>query len=264
MKKKVAQPKYMVPALDKGLDILEALSQTPIPQTMADIARVCNRSRSELFRMVDTLERRSYINRDSISGAYQLTLKLYELAHTHSPVDALLKASYYPMRELAETLHESCHLCILRGDRLLVIAEAESPMPVRLSIEIGYTALPLTTVSGKLLVAALDETAREVVLQADPDFMKAGEKRRKEYRAALDAIRENRSYKAPSTVRTGIDVSCLVGSPELGVCAALGVPFIAGGRNKGKEDAVIPVIMKHADNVTKAIGLGTLRTYNRG
>ncbi|MGI9071598.1 MAG: hypothetical protein ACR2JB_09865 [Bryobacteraceae bacterium] len=60
--------------------------------------RFLGRTSSELFRMIDALEKRSYIVRDPVSGGYRLTVKLYELAHTHSPVDELLRAAEFAIR----------------------------------------------------------------------------------------------------------------------------------------------------------------------
>src|ERR1043165_5034011 len=86
-------PSYHVPALEKGLDILECLAAQGVPMTQAQIARAIGRGSNELFRMLTTLERRGYIQRDPVSGAYGLTLRLFELSHTHSPLQDLLRAA---------------------------------------------------------------------------------------------------------------------------------------------------------------------------
>jgi DNA-binding IclR family transcriptional regulator len=157
MKKRTTQS-YSVPGLEKGLDALEALASANVSESLTQLARRLNRTSSELFRMISVLERRNYIARDPASEGYHLTLKLYELAHTHSPVNQLLKAAALPMQELSDTVLESCHLCVLSGPLLTVIAQAESPEAVRLSVEVGYQALPLNTVSGRLMVAFLKAT----------------------------------------------------------------------------------------------------------
>lgn len=246
---------YFVPALEKGLDILEALSLTTVPQTLAELSRLCNRSRSEIFRMVDALEKREYIVRDPVSGGYELTLKLYQLAHTHSPVDHLLKAAYFPMRDLANTLRESCHLCILTNDQLLVIAESSSPNPVRLSVEIGHRTEPLMTASGKLLLGTLGQTALDAMLERNKMFRSMSSTKRRALKIELARIGEAGFCLARSEYRTGIDVSCVVGSAAIGVTAALGVPFVSGGTNHGKEKKLIAVIQKFAKRITGGMGL---------
>jgi DNA-binding IclR family transcriptional regulator len=252
--------KYSVPALDKGLDILEALSQSRVPLSIIDLAAQLRRTRSEIFRMLDNLEQRAYIVRDPTSGAYNLTLRLYELAHTHTPVDQLLKAAYRPMYRLSETIRESCHLSVLSRDILVVIAAAESPEPVRLSVEVGYRVNPLHTVTGSLLVSILGEAEQQHFLQGDPVYAAMGSRRRTALRAEFVLMREQRYHMAESTRRAGVDCSALVGNPEIGVTAALGVPFIAGGTNAGKEKTLIPLVQQAAREMTIALGLTLPKT----
>ncbi len=263
MKKKTAPkstPKYYVPALEKSLDILEALAVAAVPQSLSELATTLARTPSELFRMLDALEKRSYIARDTVSDGYHLTLKLYELAHTHSPVDHLLKAASLPMRKLAEAIHESCHLSVLANQKLMVIAQAESPEPVRLSVEVGYQTPALSTASGRLMVAYLAEEERVQFIETDPFFAQMSSPQRVEMLRDLIAIPGKGFHIANSSRRTGLDVSCLVGNPKIGVIAALGVPFIPGGANEGKEHKLVPAIQKCADEITLALGLNQAKT----
>src|SRR5436190_590081 len=108
-------PSYHVPALEKGLDILECLAAQGVPLTQAQIARAIGRGANELFRMLTTLERRGYIQRDPLTGAYGLTLRLFELSHTHSPLQGLLRAAAAPMRALSETTDGVSDLAVLVG-----------------------------------------------------------------------------------------------------------------------------------------------------
>jgi len=251
-----AKKKYFVPALEKGLDILEALAIAVVPQSLTDLSRTLNRTPSELFRMLDALEQRAYISRDMVSDGYYLTLKLYELAHTHSPVDHLLRAAAVPMRELSESIHESCHLSILNGPMLVVIAQAESPEPVRLSIEVGYRVLPLMTASGKVLVSMLEDMTRGRFLAADTTYASMSRSQRQAFSTDVLQIRKTRHYVAPSTRRAGIDISCAVGNSEIDVSAALGVPIMPGGLNQGKESKLVNIIQECADRITVTLGLG--------
>lgn len=249
------QPDYSVPALDKGLDILEALASSRIPQSLTELARRLNRTPSELFRMLAVLERRAYIARDSVSEGYSLTLKLYELAHTHSPVDQLLRAAMIPMRELAEQIRESCHLSVLRGASLLVVAQAESPEPVRLSVEVGDRVPPLRTASGRLLAAFLEQAEQERLLHADQTRSGMTQKEGASLTDEFRQIRKRGYLLAASTRRAGLDLSCIVGGPRAGVLAALGVPFLPGSANDGRERKLIPVVQECAARITAALGL---------
>src|SRR5881396_1757749 len=55
------QTRYAVPALEKGLDILELLAREAEGLSLNELARELGRTSSELFRMVVALARRGYI-----------------------------------------------------------------------------------------------------------------------------------------------------------------------------------------------------------
>jgi uncharacterized membrane protein len=76
-----AAPQYAVPALEKGLDIVEYLADQAVPMTQSQLARALNRQPGELFRMLACLEGRGYVRRDPTNGGYALTLAVPARAH---------------------------------------------------------------------------------------------------------------------------------------------------------------------------------------
>src|SRR5579863_3507804 len=176
---------YAVPALDKGLDLLEALAAQAAPQSQTDLARALGRSPSEIFRMLNCLERRGYIRKEELSGRYRLTLRLYGLAHTHTPVDGILRAADRPMRLLADQLRESCHLSVLWEGQLLVLAQVESPSRVRLSVETGGRFPATLTASGRLLLAHLGPEELQAHLSRDQEFARLSAAERRKLLAGL-------------------------------------------------------------------------------
>jgi DNA-binding IclR family transcriptional regulator len=255
---------YAVPALEKGLDIVETLASARAPQSLTELARALRRTPSELFRMLNVLERRGFIAREPVSERYRLTLKLFELAHTHSPVDQLLKVALRPMYELAEKIRESCHLCVLHNSMLVVVAQAESPEPVRLSVEVGDRVAPLRTASGRVLAAFLPQEERKRFLDADATYAEMKRKERVRLAVELTRIRRDGFLLAASSRRSGLDVSCIVGNPSVGVTAALGVPFLPGTANSGKERSLIPAVQACAERITHALGLDSTGAKRRG
>jgi DNA-binding IclR family transcriptional regulator len=170
-KSNTKSPQYAVPALEKGLDILEALAVAPYPMSLAELARDLDRGSAEIFRMLACLERRSYLRRDPVSGKYAPTLRLFELAHARPPIKTLLDVAREPMREVTLRLGESCHLGVLERGMLLVIAREDSPERVRLSIEVGGRFEAKRTASGRLLTQSGLEslTARDETIEGVDD-----------------------------------------------------------------------------------------------
>ncbi|HEY0947532.1 MAG TPA: IclR family transcriptional regulator [Opitutaceae bacterium] len=251
---------YPVPALEKGLDILEALAAAAVPQSLAELATILERSSSELFRMLNCLEHRGYITRDPVSGKYSLTLKLYSLAHGHSVTEKLLRAAHVPMQSLTEQVRESVHLSVLEGGRLLVVAQEESPERVRLSIEVGGIFDPVATASGRLLLAHVEPAARAGMLEASPTWQGLPAKDRAALDDTLAELRERGLSTSESETIEGVrDVSVLVGDPAAGITAALAITRLLRRGSRGDERALIAAMRATAAEITKALGLEARR-----
>ncbi len=235
-------PDYPVPALEKGLDILEALAAEPSPQSLAELAARLERSSSELFRMLNCLERRGYVARETVSGKYGLTLKLFALAHAHSATEKLLEAARRPMRALTEAFRVSCHLSVLERGRLLVVAQELSPEPVRLSIEVGASFAAEQTASGRLLLAWENAAT-------------AGKARALQEKVFAQIRRRGFSAAESETIEGVRDLAVLVGKPGGGLTAALAVTRLLKRGQKADETKLLAGMRAAAAEITTGLGL---------
>jgi DNA-binding IclR family transcriptional regulator len=248
--------KYSVPALEKGLDIVETLATSTVPQSLSEMARKLGRTSSELFRMLNVLERRGYIERDPLSARYNLTLRLYELAHIHAPVDNLLKAVTFPMRALAERLKESCHVSTIENDRLVVLAQADSPDSCRFSVEVGSTFSPLQTASGRLLLAHLKEEAFRHFCETSPEYRKLSPAGRGKLIARLRAIRQKGVSRTSNEPVIGVrSYAVLVGNPKIDLTAALAVASLDIRGKKSHPRKILAGLKKAAAEINHVMGL---------
>lgn len=131
-----AAPRYSAPALEKGLDIVELLAGEPQALGQNQIAQRLGRSASEIFRMLEVLERRGWIARGA-DGAYATTLTLFELAHRQAPLERLMSAALPEMRRLARATGQSNHLVVHHDRRILVVAQVDSPEAMGFSVRQG-------------------------------------------------------------------------------------------------------------------------------
>lgn len=251
-------PHYPVPALEKGLDILETLAAAAVPQSLAELASRLDRSSSELFRMLNCLELRGYITRETSSGKYALTLKLFSLAHSHSVTEKLLHAAHGPMQALTEKRRESCHLSVLDRGRLLVVAQQESPERVRLSIEVGGLFDPVATASGRLLLSCLDDRALAVVLAESPAGQALGTRGIASLKESLAEIKQTGVSTAESETIEGVrDVAVLIGNRETGIFAALAITRLLRRGQRGNEADLTAAMQEAASEINKTLGLAT-------
>jgi DNA-binding IclR family transcriptional regulator len=155
--------RYAAPALDKGLDIIELLAHEVDGVTLNEIARALGRTSSEIFRMVNALCRRGYIEQQD-GDRYSLTLKLFELAHRHKPIKSLTAAAAPLMREVVHRSLQSCHLTVFHAGRVMVVAEVDSPERWAFGMKVGAQVGLTDTASGYVLLAFQDEVERRRML----------------------------------------------------------------------------------------------------
>ncbi|HEX5482741.1 MAG TPA: IclR family transcriptional regulator [Terriglobia bacterium] len=255
MKNQIPQ-KYYVPALEKGLDILEVLASSPVPLSLSELARGLSRTSSELFRMLNALETRGYIEREPVSGKYGLTLRLYELAHTHSPVEKLLRTAAIPMRNLAESTRESCHISTLDSERLVVLAQEDSPEVFRFSVEVGATFSPVHTSSGRLLLAHLNEGEFRHFCEVSADYRSLSPPAKKKLAGKIEEIRQKGVSIARNEPVIGVrSYAVLVGNPAIDIMAALAVASLDIRGKKDNSGAIIEGLQRAAVEINRAIGL---------
>lgn len=248
-------PDYSVPALDKGLDILEALSASSGPQTLSGLADLVKRKNNEIFRMLNLLERRRYVLRDE-SGGYRLSLRMYQLAHAQSTVAQLTEAATPFLRELSASTGESAHLSVLEGMEIVVLAQVESSQPIRLAVEVGGRFSALTTVSGRMLLAGWAPDARRKLLEASPAYRKLAPSTRQALLQLIETVaKQGFSTAKNETVEGVIDVAAGLGNPETGIHAAVAISALSKGHRSGQPKEFIQAVSKCAEKISVRLGL---------
>lgn len=163
--------RYRAPALDKGLDILELLAEQKEGLTRAEITKRLNRNANEMYRVLERLVVRQYVVRSSGGDRYALSLKLYALAHRHSPTNRLIAEALPVMHRFADEAEQSCHLAVYDRGSLLVIAQVDGPGSWGISVRLGARIGLLDTGSGRVMLAFQTEEHRQHML-AEHDKVK--------------------------------------------------------------------------------------------
>ncbi|WP_020208770.1 IclR family transcriptional regulator [Gilvimarinus chinensis] len=249
--------KYSAPALDKGLDIIEYLSSESAARSQAEIAAGLDRSPNEIYRILVNLQARGYLNRDENSGKYRLSLKLYSLSHTHSPIEQLVNAARLPLQELAEKIGQACHLSVPYNGQLMVVCQVKSPDPVSLSISEG-TLFPLfTTTSGRVLLANFEHEEQERLLRSDSRFNGLSPTEQEQAQQQLVQIREEGHHCAASEITSGVtDCAAFVGTAASGLMAAVAVSSLTttlGQRHDQK--TITQALINTAEHINQRMGL---------
>mgnify|MGYP005766931129 CR=1 FL=1 len=164
MKQKTEKNKYIVPALERGIRILELLSACPNGLTMPEMSCLDLPSAS-LYRMLVTLSELGYIVRDE-GDRYRLSRKLLSLACNSMDEHGIAEKAIGLMRELRDRSGETVLLAVLYGNEGIVIDEAVSSQAVKVSVQIGHHFPLHTAAPAKAILAYLPEEERTRLLNS--------------------------------------------------------------------------------------------------
>lgn len=231
-------PEYSAPAIDKALDILELLAGSPGTMSQLDIAKAVGLSPGQIFRPLMRLEKRGYIFRDKQSGLYQLSMRLFDLAHRQEPLRSLLTVAVPVMQELAAEIGQSCNLGILDADRVRIVAQAESPADFGFRVRVGALFDLRQTATGMVLAAFIGPAST-----VDDD--------------RLDAIRTDGGLVLPDQAQPGITdvVVPILRSNGREAVAALTIPYIATSYSGSGLDVVRESAARAAREIQAALGI---------
>lgn len=153
---------YTIATLDAALTLVETIAEHP-GLGVSELARRVGGSKSQVFRLLYTLETRGYVNKDHTSRTFSLgyrALYLGERAKRHTD---LIRVAQPYLDELAGKSRENVHLIIRDGVRSVCVGLCESPQNLRLYAQLGRRG-PLHAGGGsKVLLAFAPDEVREAV-----------------------------------------------------------------------------------------------------
>ncbi len=153
-----------VPALDRSLDILELLSESPSGLTLSKLSSQLEFPKNAVFRITQTLLSRGYLSRDAETMAFQLTGQWLKLATPRWGGMSLPTLARPAMTALRDQTGETIQLGVLNGLQGTIIEQVESTEPLRIVVDLGLRFPLHNNAPGKLLLAHLPDERRETVL----------------------------------------------------------------------------------------------------
>ncbi len=235
---------YAAPALEKGLDILEALCHSKTPITQKDIAQSVGRSVGEIYRMVACLVNRNYVALVD-DNSYVLTTKMFELSHINSPTKRLLQEATPIMERLASDLDQSCHLTVYASGKQVVLYKVDTPSGMGFAIRVGSEIDVLISSSGRVLLAFQESDTR--ALRIEESLIRRPEQGNPQIINILDAIRTIGYESVPSTQIRGLyAISYPILDSQGHAIASLTAPYT---------ERIDQTHRKSIPEVTKALGI---------
>ena len=250
----IAADRYRAPALDKGLDILELLAGSGEPMSQAEIAKALDRTPNEIYRMLDRLVRRHYVLRTA-GDRYELTLKLFALAHQHAPMRRLISQALPELRAFARRAGQACHIAVYQQGCVVVVEQVDAPGYWGFAVRVGSRIGLFNTGSGHVLLAFATERERALMLlehEAMPQDV-----RPPDLEARLIEVRARGYEHMPSLQTVGVEnLSVPIFGANAMVVAALTCPFLTpiGGPAAPDVSSVIEMLTETARRIVPSAG----------
>lgn len=244
--------KYNAPALDKGLDILEILSNSDEGLALADIAKMVGKSPNQIYRMLDTLLRRGYITRKG--DLYVISLKILMLANKIPFINRLKFIAEPLMREATNTIEQPCFLTTISNGKLVVIASCVSSMTWNLTIPVGTELGYYNTGTGRTILAHKPEAERDNILKSHSLLDGEVEIGRDEFNLILDGIKRRKyCHMNSETISGAVNLAFPIFCGNDDIIACITTPYLK--RIDAHEAPSIEFITQVLNELSQAISV---------
>lgn len=151
---------------ERMLTLLEAIASRGEPASLADLTEELGLAKATTHRLANQLVELRFLERTPDGKRYAVGSRLATLSAgalrssiTWGPRRAIL-------RELVETLNETCNITALDGGELVYLDRAEAAWPLQIRLHVGSRVPLHCTASGKLFMALAPEKTARALLNA--------------------------------------------------------------------------------------------------
>ncbi|MCC6356958.1 MAG: IclR family transcriptional regulator [Verrucomicrobiae bacterium] len=253
-----APANYQVPALERGMAVLEYLDQHPAGRTMIETARDLGLSKNAVFRITLTLVRRGYLERDNASKRFRLGHKTLMLGYgALGDGRSLVEQASEQMRALREATGETVCLSVLADREGFVLESVPGKHLFRCAVDPGMRQPVHASASGKAIIAHLPPGELDALLQPLRLVRLTSNTitRKAQLRLELRRVREC-GYALDRCEH--IDGAMCVAAPIFdrrgSAAASLTVTAPAGRMPRAKLSGLGRMVRQHADEISARLG----------
>lgn len=153
--KTVFDERYIVPGLDRGLQLLMQFNRQERELSGAELSRRLGLPRASVFRMLYTLEHNGFIERADDGVSYRLSLGVLRLGFELLASMELTELGQPVLEALRDQTSYSAHLVVRDGRDVVFVAKVPGRNAMFHSIQVGARLPAHATVLGRILLSDL-------------------------------------------------------------------------------------------------------------
>jgi DNA-binding IclR family transcriptional regulator len=155
----VSAPRTRTNAIERVVQILDALQEAERPATAYEIARTVGAPLSTVYTIINDLVERNLLSR-AADGTLWLGSRLYGYGLSYARSLDYMTVATEEMQRLSAEAEETVQICGLVEGMMVVLQMAEGPGHFRVTSRVGSRVPPNWTASGRLLVGHLPDDER--------------------------------------------------------------------------------------------------------
>lgn len=155
--------RYLVPALIRGLEILQTLSAERRKFTLTEVAGSLGVTRSSAYRLLYTLGHLGFVDYDADQKSYSLGSQVLRLGYGYLASRDLVEVAMPHLVRLRDRTGWSAHLGELHGRDVVYLARVATRRSIASTVHVGTRLPARTTTMGRVLLSGLsDQDLREL------------------------------------------------------------------------------------------------------
>jgi DNA-binding IclR family transcriptional regulator len=163
--------RYLVPALIRGLNVLQELSGERRRLTLSEVAAALGVTRSSAYRLLFTLCHLGFVAFDNETKTYALGPQVLRLGYGYLASRDLVEVAMPHLLRLRDRTGWSAHLGELHGRDVVYLARVATRRSIASTVHVGARLPARATTMGRVLLSGLsDQEVRE--LYRDDRFAK--------------------------------------------------------------------------------------------
>lgn len=248
--------KYIVPALQRGLELLGRFTRATPELSGAELARSMNLPRASVFRILHTLERSGFVQRVGDSNNYKLSMGVLRLGFEYLASMELTEHGKPVIEALRDQSGYSAHLVVRDGREVVFIAKAAGRSALFHSIQVGARLPAHATVLGRLLLSDLDLPALQRLYPEEPlpSYTAKTPTTLVAVQALMEADRARGYGISQGGFETGIStIAAPVFNDQREVTAAISITVPAQQLSEEQSATLIPLVQQAAAQLTQRI-----------
>ena len=251
--------RQFVESLSRGFRILSIICESKTPLRLSDLAEESDLTISTIQRLTYTLQEIGVIDRDHDTKRFRIGPRMITMSLTVMQNLELKKVARPILQQISDALGEVVGLAALSGLEIIMIEFIKTDHQLlNINMDVGVTIPPNATSSGKSILAYMEESQANKILQHSQmtRFTRHTITSMKKYHKELELVRENGYSLAIDENAIGFSaIAAPVRNSDGAVIAAITLMVPSARISKEKlEISYSKKIIQTADKISKALG----------